>query len=224
MGNPVLEILNLDCERDDRLLFSDLNYQFKVGDIVQLEGPNGAGKTTLLRILSGLFSSYDGQILWKNDLLSRNSALFQSELLFIGHKSAIKLSLSPLENLRYLMGLQQTFNESDLFMALEQVGLSGYEYVLCRNLSAGQQRRVSLARLYLSNARLWILDEIFTAIDKQGVAQFEKLLAKKAKSGVTIILTTHHELSMPNLRILSLNAASTIFECETDICEVTEHE
>jgi len=224
MGNPVLEILNLVCERDDRLLFSDLNYQFNVGDIVQLEGPNGAGKTTLLRILSGLFSSYEGRVLWKNELLTRNGALFQSELLFIGHKSAIKPSLSPLENLRYLMGLQQSFKESDLFMALEQVGLSGYEYVLCRNLSAGQQRRVCLARLYLSNARLWILDEIFTAIDKQGVAQLEKLLAKKANSGITIILTTHHELSMPNLRILSLNAASTIFECQTDNSEVTENE
>ena len=102
------------------------------------------------------------------------------------------------------MGLQQSIGEEQIWQALERVGLAGYEHVLCRNLSAGQKRRVSLARLYLSDAKLWVLDEIFTAIDKKGVAQLESLLAEKALSGVAIVLTTHHELSMKNLKKLQL--------------------
>jgi heme exporter protein A len=102
------------------------------------------------------------------------------------------------------MGLQQSVLEDELWRALELVGLAGYEHVLCRNLSAGQKRRVALARLYLSNAILWVLDEIFTAIDKKGVAQLESLLVEKAQSGVAIVLTTHHQLAISDLRVLRL--------------------
>jgi heme exporter protein A len=204
MGSTILKIDSVSCERDDRLLFTGLSYVIDSGDIVQLEGPNGAGKTTLLRILSGLFTSYEGRIHWFGGCYNNASAEEQPQQLFIGHKSAVNGSLSALENLRYLVGLQQKVIESELWGALEQVGLMGYEHVLCRNLSAGQQRRVSLARLHLSRAPIWILDEIFTAIDKAGVKQLERLLAKKAQEGKTIILTTHHQLNIPGLRTLSL--------------------
>lgn len=200
----MLRISRLSCERDDRILFENLNHDFSEGSITQLEGPNGAGKTTLLRILAGLYTSYQGDVLWNNQSLAQVRIEFNSQLLFIGHKSAIKTGLTPLENLRFLSGLQQAVSQNELMHALEQVGLCGYEEVVCRNLSAGQQRRVALARLYLTGARLWVLDEIFTAIDKAGVAQLECFLAEQAKKGVTIILTTHHQLAIPDVHILRL--------------------
>lgn len=204
MVDSVLSIKNLYCEREDRTLFSGLAHNFSPSTITQLEGPNGAGKTTLLRILAGLFTSYEGEVNWQEERLHRNQQAYQAQLLYIGHKSAVKTSLTPLENLRYLLGLKQKVVEDELWEALKKVGLEGYEHVQCRNMSAGQQRRVALAQLYLSSAKIWILDEIFTAIDKQGVAQFEKLLLEKSTEGVTIILTTHHQLSMPNLQVLSI--------------------
>jgi len=210
MSDSLLAAERISCERDDRLLFANLSFDVKAGDVLQLEGPNGAGKTTLLRILSGLFHSYDGKILWRGENIQRCRAEFESDLLFLGHKSAVTATLTPLENLRFLMGLHQQVGESELLLALEKVGLAGYEYVPCRNLSAGQHRRVALARLYLSKARFWVLDEIFTAIDKAGVAQFEALLADKAKSGVAIVLTTHHQLAMQSVRKLTLGQVSYV--------------
>ena len=202
MEQAFLDIRNLACERDDRDLFNDFNYTFSVGDIVQVQGPNGSGKTTLLRILSGLFTSYQGDVFYKGEHLTDCSSEFQSELLFIGHKLPVKPSLTVLENLRFLIGIKQVVTDNVLFLALEAVGLKGFEYSLCQNLSAGQQRRVSLARLYICNASIWILDEIFTAIDLKGVSQIEALLQKKSSEGVTIMFTTHHKLSIPNLKTL----------------------
>lgn len=206
----MISISNLSCERDDRILFHRLSYQFQAGKITQLEGKNGAGKSTLLRIIAGLYTAYDGEVLWNGKPIYTSKIEFNANVMFIGHKSAIKPTLTPLENLRFLLGLHQGFNENELYLALENVGLFGYEHVLCRNLSAGQQRRVALARLYLSNAKIWLLDEIFTAIDKEGVLQLEKLLLQKAQSGVSILLTTHHQLPTENIDVLNLaNYAST---------------
>mgnify|MGYP000194543434 CR=1 FL=1 len=200
----MLSVSNLRCERDDRILFHHLNYQFPVGQITQLEGRNGAGKSTLLRILAGLYTSYSGKVEWQNSLSEPTELDFNDQMIFIGHKSAIKLTLTPLENLRFLLGIHQKVQENDLYRALELVGLRGYEEVLCRNLSAGQHRRVALARLYLTSAKIWLLDEVFTAIDKQGVTQLEDFLSKKSKDGVCIILTTHHQLTLSNVQTLNL--------------------
>jgi len=208
MGTALLKADKIVCERDDRLLFSGLSFELFAGEVLRLEGPNGAGKTTLLRILSGLFSTFEGCVSWNGQNVRQCYSEFQQDLLFIGHKSSIKSTLTPLENLRFLMGLQESIEDDELWKALERVGLAGYEHVLCRNLSAGQKRRVALARLYLSSAKLWVLDEIFTAIDKKGVAQLEALLAEKAQSGVAIVLTTHHELSMPDVKLLRLGRVS----------------
>ena len=208
MGTALLKADKIVCERDDRLLFSGLSFELFAGEVLRLEGPNGAGKTTLLRILSGLFSTFEGCVSWNGQNVRQCYSEFQQDLLFIGHKSSIKSTLTPLENLRFLMGLQESIEDDELWKALERVGLAGYEHVLCRNLSAGQKRRVALARLYLSSAKLWVLDEIFTAIDKKGVAQLEALLTEKAQSGVAIVLTTHHELSMPDVKLLRLGRVS----------------
>lgn len=192
----LLRVESLFCERDERILFEDLNFAISTGEIVQIEGPNGSGKTTLLRILSGLSCAYEGKLFWKGEAIDSARIDFLSNLLYLGHKPGVKAVLSPVENLRTLMGVRQKITDKQIHEALEKVGLYGYEDTPCHSLSAGQHRRVSLARLYLSNDALWVLDEAFTAIDKSGVKALEDLLALRAKKGGTVILTTHHELQL----------------------------
>ena len=205
----LLRVEGLHCERDDRLLFSDLSFEIQAGEVVQIEGPNGAGKTTLLKILAGLLPSWEGRVLWKGIDMAESRSGFLASLLYLGHKPGIKGVLSPLENLRAWSALHQPVGDAQLFEALAQVGLKGYEYVPCESLSAGLQRRVALARLYLSQAEIWILDEAFTAIDRRGVAQLEALLAAKAAAGGAVLMTTHHALNLPGgLRRIELGAGS----------------
>ena len=192
----LLRVESLFCERDERVLFEGLNFSVSPGEIIQIEGPNGSGKTTLLRILSGLSGAYEGELFWKGETIFSARIDFLSNLLYLGHKPGVKAALTPVENLRALMGLRQNISDKQIHESLEKVGLHGYEDTPCHNLSAGQHRRVSLARLYLSNDALWILDEAFTAIDKAGVKALENLFEQRAEQGGTIILTTHHELQL----------------------------
>lgn len=194
MSDPRLKIDNLFCERDERVLFDQLCFEVSAGEVVQIEGQNGSGKTTLLRILSGLSRNYEGDIFWQGQSLHSCAEAFRESLLYFGHQPGVKAVLTPEENLRWYASMHPTIDLSKLDYALARVGLTGYEDAPCHTLSAGQNRRVSLARLYLSSAPLWILDEPFTAIDKRGVAEKEALIAEHAAQGGTVILTTHHEL------------------------------
>lgn len=205
MSEILLSTKGLACERDDRLLFSELSLDIKSGHIYQVKGPNGAGKTTLLRCLAGLYQNYSGQVSWLGEDIRNCFPSYHSELLFLGHKSSVKTTLTVLENLRFLTGLKQVVSDDDLYNALHAVGLRGYEDVLCQNLSAGQHRRVGLARLFLTQARLWILDEAFTAIDLNGVSELELFFAAKAESGTAIVLTTHHRLAIQGVNVIELD-------------------
>lgn len=196
MSKPLLKVCNLYCERDERVLFEQLDFSIESGEIVQIEGPNGSGKTTLLRILAGLSGAYEGDIYWNDEPVSDVRFDFNSELLYLGHKPGIKSIMNPVENLRALVGVRSSVTDQEILQALEKVGLYGYEDVPCHSLSAGQQRRVGLARLFLSQERLWILDEAFTAIDKKGVAALESVLVERANAGGAIVMTTHHELKL----------------------------
>lgn len=200
----LLTTIDLCCERDDRRLVNHLNLEIKPGTIHQVEGPNGSGKTTLLRVLCGLSSRYSGDILWCGQPLRRVRTDFLSSLLYIGHGAGIKAALTPRENLRWHLAMKSDVvapgsgagQEDAIEAALQKVGLYGYEDAPCFTLSAGQQRRVGLARLFLVAAGLWILDEPFTAIDKQGVRELEDWIGDHARSGGSVILTTHHEISV----------------------------
>jgi len=184
----------LRCERDDRVLFQDLSFALGAGDIARITGPNGAGKSTLIRILIGLSAGYEGELLWQGDAMARNQYDFFANLLYLGHQPGVKANLTPEENLRWNC---RDASRDDIYAALAQVGLRGYEDVQASSLSAGQHRRVALARLYLAPPRVWILDEPFTAIDKQGVAKLEQTIIHHAQQGGLVILTTHHDLAVP---------------------------
>lgn len=195
-GEPLLAVHDLCLERGGRELFSDLSFSIRRGRLIQVEGANGAGKTSLLRILAGL-SRYGF-----SGLVERHAPL-----LYLGHHPAVKALLTPRENLAWHVAGESVYSDLQIEDALARVGLYGYEDVPSHALSAGQHRRVNLARLYLSGCPLWLLDEPFTAIDKEGVAELEALLVKHVEQGGAVVLTSHQLLQVAcPVDMLSLSA------------------
>lgn len=190
MAQPLLQAAQLSCVRDERVLFKGLNLTLKAGQMLQVSGLNGSGKSSLLRILAGLMAPTTGSI--HQEIAAEN----KSCCLWIGHAPGIKAHLSARENLAWLSTLHQTLisDEQALELALATVGLSDYAEAPCYVLSAGQQRRVALARLYLSPPLLWFLDEPFAALDQQTVAQLEQHLSAHCARGGAVVLTTHQPL------------------------------
>ncbi|GHB20692.1 cytochrome c biogenesis heme-transporting ATPase CcmA [Salinicola rhizosphaerae] len=188
-----LDARDLACERDDRWLFEALELQVRDGDMLRIEGANGSGKTTLLKILTGQLSPQAGKLEWHGEPLRRVKDTFLRSLLFIGHAPGVAAALNGQQNLAWsaaVAGVEAPSRAID--QALAGVGLAGFEDVPAAQLSAGQQRRIALARLALIPRPLWILDEPFTAIDKDGVGWLEQRLVDHADRGGAVIMTTHH--------------------------------
>ncbi|MBR9870549.1 MAG: cytochrome c biogenesis heme-transporting ATPase CcmA [Gammaproteobacteria bacterium] len=204
MPEPLLQAVGLECERDERLLFQNLSFSILPGTVTRVEGPNGSGKTTLLRILAGLNDAWTGDLSWCGKPRDQHRESYLRNMLYLGHRPGIKPLLTPLENLRALMAGRRPLNDDALLQALSGTGLSGFEHVPCRNLSAGQQRRVALARLLIADEPLWLLDEVFTAIDASGVEAIESLLLQRAQEGGAVIVTTHHDLNLPDMGRITL--------------------
>ena len=197
----MLEAINLTCIRDDRTLFSELSFSVLPGEMVQIAGKNGAGKTSLLRILAGLAQAEEGEVKWQGEGLSRARYQYHQDLLWLGHQPGIKTVLTAFENLSFYHAQSA---ETLRWQALTEVGLLGFEDVPVGQLSAGQQRRVALARLWLSSQKLWILDEPFTAIDVTGVEKLTRQLQRHTEKGGMVILTTHQPLAVENVRQVHL--------------------
>ncbi|MHA7878507.1 MAG: cytochrome c biogenesis heme-transporting ATPase CcmA [Saccharospirillum sp.] len=205
----VLTTEQLSCERDHRLLFRGLSFEVAPGDIVHIKGPNGAGKTTLLRALVGLTTVVEGRIHWFPEQLAEGEQPSE-KIWYIAHRPAVTLLQSPLENVRYsltLHGLE--LPEEALWQALKAVGLLGYEDVPSHQLSAGQQRRVGLARLFLPverNVGVWVLDEPLTALDIEAVEHLKRRILGFARGGGSVIMTSHHGIDSGAVRSLDLEA------------------
>ncbi|UAX41454.1 cytochrome c biogenesis heme-transporting ATPase CcmA [Pasteurella canis] len=190
-----LKTEKLACQRGDKILFTALSLTVNSGDFVQIEGHNGIGKTSLLRILVGLAQQLEGHIFWNNELIQKQREEYQYNLLYLGHHSGIKPELTAWENLKFYQHISACEQgEEILWQVLETVGLLGREDIPAAQLSAGQQRRIALARLWLSKAPLWILDEPFTAIDKKGVQVLTELFEHHVQQGGIVIFTSHQDV------------------------------
>ncbi|WP_196158251.1 cytochrome c biogenesis heme-transporting ATPase CcmA [Reinekea sp. G2M2-21] len=205
----LLRAENLYCERDERVLFNHLDFSLQAGEILHVKGPNGAGKTTLLRRLVGLSWVVEGQLKWHDSLSEQGEKLDGHGFWYLAHRPAVTLQQTPLENLAFAVALHnQNLPSEAIWQALDTVGLRGYEDVPAGSLSAGQQRRVSLARLYLDmpSIKLWLLDEPFTALDVNAVRQLERRIEAFAESGGTVVMTSHHGLTHTAVRELLIGA------------------
>lgn len=202
----MLDVSDLECRRGDRRLFTELSFTVEPGTLLHVRGRNGSGKTTLLRALCGLLMPETGQIRWNGEEIRRLADDYHRDMLYFGHLNGIKHDLSGIENLRVAAILDgDRPAEVDLSDALEQMGLKGFEDLPTKVLSQGQKKRVALARLLLSQAPLWILDEPFTALDTDAVDLLQMLIARHVADDGMVILTTHQEVPLTSGQIRRLH-------------------
>ena len=205
---PCLEAHGLECIRDDRRLFTELDFRIAPGQALLLEGRNGSGKTSLLRILCGIRLPEAGEVTWCGEDIFRLGPDYHEHTAYVGHRDGVKLDLTPLENLTMAQALGKPRPDITLEGALEQVDLGGFEDVPTRNLSAGQQRRLGLARLLVTSAQLWILDEPFTSLDRHGIEVVEALLDAHLANDGMLALTSHHTINLRRARVHQINLSA----------------
>ncbi len=198
----MLDVLQLSCRRGERLLFDDLSFQLDTGTLLHVRGCNGSGKTTLLRALCGLLRTDQGEIRWRGQTLQSLAEDYYQDVLYFGHLNGLKGDLTAVENLRVAARLAgYRCGTGAIDQALARIGLGGYGDLPCRMLSQGQKKRVALARLLLTNAPLWILDEPFTALDVDAVAWLQDHLTAHVSAGGLVVLTTHQEVALTSGQI-----------------------
>lgn len=192
--NVSLKVENLGCERNEQWLFSRLSFELEPGELLQVDGANGSGKTTLLRTVCGLLPVEEGNIYWCRTPIHKNRHEYFSQLAFVGHKQGIKDELTPEENLHIDQILAAKPSELSAQEALERLGIGECRDQLCRQLSAGQRQRVALARLLVSVARFWVLDEPLTALDQEAQQTVCGLVSQHIDTGGMAMITSHQKL------------------------------
>ena len=201
----MLKVVGLECVRGDRRLITGLSFTLQQGELMHLHGHNGSGKTTLMRTICGLIRQSSGEILWRGEASRKLGEDFTRDLTYIGHKNGIKEDLNGVENLQLncrLAGLPVARDRA--WEVLEEMGLRGHEDLPARVLSQGQKRRVTLARLLLSKAPLWVLDEPFTALDSAAVDFLQSIISDHVEQGGMVILTTHQQVSLTRGQVRQL--------------------
>lgn len=193
----MLEVTNLSCARGEQQLFASLSFSLSAGELLQVQGENGSGKTTLLRTLCGFIQPLAGEIRWQGQNIRGFDESYHADIIYLGHLNAIKDELSALENLRISSAMSGcAVSDSVAIAALRRMGLRGRETFPVKVLSQGQRRRVALARLLVSKAHLWILDEPLTALDVGAVGLIQGLIGEHLAKRGMVIFTTHQALEV----------------------------
>jgi len=201
----MLSAHGLGCIRGERKLFAGLDLQVGPGECLHVRGENGVGKTSLLRMLAGLSAPAEGEIHWRGRPIGDVADEYHQDLLFLGHHDAVKQDLTGMENLLFAARLDGAPLPADQALAaLGRLGLRGREDLPVRCLSAGQKRRVALARLLTRKAVLWVLDEPFTALDAGAVEVLSSLIATHLADGGLAVLTSHQAIPIDQVRALQL--------------------
>jgi heme exporter protein A len=208
MTTYCLEARDLGCIRDDRTLFEALSFRLSSGQVLLLEGRNGSGKTSLLRILCGMRQPDGGGLYWEGEDIFRLGPEYHAQIAYVGHRDGVKRDLTARENLRLARGLGAPNTAVSIDEALDQVELWGFDDVPAGNLSAGQQRRLALARLLVTRANLWILDEPFTSLDGHGIGIVESLFANHVAGGGMLAVTSHHAVRLNGTDIIRINLSA----------------
>lgn len=199
----------LSCLRGDRLLFKNVGFELKAGSLLYVLGENGSGKSSLLRLLCGLLTPEDGAILWGGKKIKQDAENYLSNLTYIGHLNGLKDDLTALENLQISARLAgNSVIESKALAALAAIGIERCANLPVRVLSQGQKRRVALARLWLTESQLWILDEPFAALDTTSVNVLASRLSEHMSNGGMTIITTHQDVSINAQSIQTLRLHS----------------
>ena len=193
-----LTVKNIQCIRHNRTLFSNIDFSISSGELLQVIGNNGVGKSSLLRIVAGLLAPESGHIFWNNQLRSQSD--FYQKAYYLGHFLAIKSELTVLENI-FLSSKKINHDQKSI---VEKWLLTPFLNSFCGMLSQGQLQRVALAKLQLSNALIWILDEPFSHLDTQGVLHLKALLSSHVKQGGLVLLSAHHDIEL-DVRQSTLN-------------------
>jgi len=186
---PLLAVRALAYARNDEAIFGPLDFTLNPGEIVLVEGDNGSGKTTLLKVLSGLLVQTSGEVLLHGNALTL--AKLSQQVAMLGHLPGLKMELSAMQNLRFAVGLGGIRPGITPAIALAGVGLAGFEDQPLRLLSAGQKKRVALARLLLVPAALWLLDEPYANLDREGIGLVNRLLESHGRRGGAALITSH---------------------------------
>ena len=193
----MLKISDLECVRGERSLFKDVNFSLEAGELLQVNGPNGSGKTSLLRMLCGLARPAHGEIRWLGDNIRSLDEDYYNSITYLGHLNGVKDNLNAVENLRISSALAGNgIDESKAYASLQKMGLAGREILPVKVLSQGQRRRVTLARLLVSDTVLWILDEPLVALDTSAVLLVKNILEQHLKKGGMVVMTTHQDINI----------------------------
>ncbi len=199
----------LSTEKQDRILFRDIAFTVQPGELLHIRGANGSGKTTLLRILCGLTTAESGEVRWGERTIQRRRDDFHTQLSYVGHSDGIKLDLTVSENLQIAAVLAQSKRNTqgtfDLQAIARQVGLDRHLDTYAHALSAGQRRRLALARCLFHECSVWILDEPFTSLDKQGVQFVEDIIRDHLLRKGIVIMTSHQRINLDGISYRELD-------------------
>jgi heme exporter protein A len=201
----LFEIKSLACRRGQKLIFRDIGFSLRAGDLLLLTGTNGSGKSSLLRVLAGLLTPVKGEMLWQGMSVAKDPETHRERIHYIGHLDTLKLELTIAQMLGY-WGALRGEKTSNVAACLEKLGLGLSTNTPVKYLSAGQKRRLTLTRLIMDEAPLWLLDEPTTALDTQGQEILFGLIEAHRKKGGIVILATHQHIDLPDTRSLSLDA------------------
>jgi heme exporter protein A len=196
---PVLSVDKIHVWRGDRHVLKGTSLELNPGEILHVSGPNGSGKTTLMRVICGLLRPEQGRVAWQGQPIGDVRPAYQAAMTYASHEPALKGDLTALENLRFSVGLKRRVGEAELRAALARTAVAACADLPARVLSAGQRRRVAMARVLAVQAKLWLLDEPYTNLDAAGSELLSGLVAEHAAQGGMGVIVAHHLLQLDRL-------------------------